>query len=64
MLPQARPSAPAYMPHQTLLALRVRSQNTSLQSGHRRSRDQVPPATASATASTTAPARPDRAGAA
>ena len=32
---------PAYMPHQILLALRVRSQNTSRQSGQRRSRDQV-----------------------
>src|SRR4029453_16832230 len=55
MLPQARPSAPAYMPHQILLALRVRSQNTSLQSGQRRSRDQEPPASAAATASTTPP---------
>src|SRR4030095_13706491 len=62
MLPQARPSAPAYMPHQILLALRVRSQNTSLQSGQRRSRDQDPPASAAATASTTAPARPERFG--
>jgi hypothetical protein len=44
MLPQARPSVPAYMPHQILLALRVRSQNTSRQSGHCRSRDQVPSA--------------------
>jgi hypothetical protein len=34
----------ASMPHQILLALRVRSQNTSWQSGHCRSRDQLPSA--------------------
>jgi hypothetical protein len=57
MLPQARPSLPAYMPHQTLLALRVRSQNTSRQSGHWRSRDQLPSDRAATTACSTAPAR-------
>jgi hypothetical protein len=62
MLPQARPSVPAYMPHQILLALRLRSQNTSRQSGHCRSRDQLPSASAAATASMTDPVRPDRGG--